>query len=141
MHVPLDAPKLVSVEFFRVEDHLLNTASRPFVCFEWHGEQHWLIGEVRGSSLIFAGRVYLRRRQGRRTYVSKLFVNTTRPSFTISKPMTRRSFYNISSVFIGFAPEHQVDIDFIRNESRRIKSLPPSDRQLKMRRPKKGLVV
>ena len=141
MHTPLDAPKIISIEFFRVEDHLLNTASRPFICFEWHGEQHWLIGEVRGGSSIYAGRVYLRRPKGRRTYVSKLMVNTTKPSFSVLKPSTRQSFWNITTVFIGFAPQHQVDIDFVREESRRIKSLPPSDRQTRIRKPRKGIVV
>ena len=137
-----DGPVWKDLVFFRIEGDVSATSSRPFLSFELHGEQIWLIGKMQRFSLISVGYVSLKRPKGRRVYGGKMIANSNRKGeFYIKASRMRGNIALAKFVFLGFSPANQVDISFVQQESKRIRALPPSDRMLKRKRPQKGLVV
>jgi hypothetical protein len=137
-----DRPVWKDLVFFRIEDDVSATSSRPFLSFEWHGEQIWLIGKMQKFAHISVGYVTLKRPKGKMVYRGEIIANSNRKGeFYIKASRMRGNIDSAKFVFLGFTPSNQVDISFVQQESKRIRALPPSDRMLKKKRPQKGLVV
>ena len=118
----------------------------PFAHFQWHEQEFWLLGKMEGHDITAVGDVYLRLPKGRKLFHAGILVRprSEPPTFLIRNP--RGSFGKRAEtfVFMGFSPRAIVDIEFVREESRRLSALPFVDSaksDYKLPRPPLGRVV
>lgn len=142
----IDPPELIEVKYHQIQDGLGRNLSYPFVHFLWHGSDFWLLGKLVWRNTMTAGDVYLRLPKGRNIFVAGMTVHPDQGdmTFTVGKPRHRLSYKNGAFSFLGFAPRMAVDIDFIREEEKRLTTVPLVEylnRNSKAPRPPAGHVV
>lgn len=144
----IDPPELVGIEHHPIEDIQGRNLSYPFAHFVWHGVDYWLLGQMRWHNMMSVGQVFLRLPKGKKAYPASITVHPrSEPStFTVGFPRKRigtmkRSFCHQAFVFVGFHPQKVVNIEFVREEHRRIDALPYAKSIEKIVRPRSGLVI
>jgi hypothetical protein len=139
----VDPPELVRIEHHTIEDILGNHHSHPFVQFRWHDADYWVLGKMRWHNIMAAGDVLLRLPQGRKTYRATMTVHprSEPAAFSVSAPRKQQgALRNGGFVFVGFHPQKVMNIEFVRQEHRRLE-WPYTGAIGKMTRPPAGHVV
>ena len=122
----IDPPDLIEVKYHQIEDGRGRHFNYPFVHFRWHGSDFWLLGKMVWRNTMTAGDVYLRLPKGTNIWVAGITVHPHQENinFTVGKPRHRVSSKNGAFTFLGFAPRTVVNIDFVREEEKRLTALP-----------------
>lgn len=117
----IDPPELIEVKYHQIEDGQYN-CSYPFVHFRWHRSDFWLLGKMVWRNIMSAGDVYLRLPKGRNIFVAGITVHPDQGdmTFTVGQPRHRIARKNEAFSFQGFAPRTVIDIDFVREEEKRL---------------------
>ncbi len=142
----IDPPELIEVKYHQIEDGLGRKFNSPFVHFLWHGSDFWLLGKLVWRNAMTAGEVYLRLPKGRNIFVAGITVHPDQGdmTFTVGKPRYRITRKNEAFSFLGFTPRTVVDVDFVREEEKRLIAMPLVEylnRTSKAPRPPAGHVV
>ena len=144
----IDAPDLLEIEHRKIEDFQGVTVSHSFVHFRWHGSDIWLLGQMRWHNIMSIGYVSLRLPRGKKTYRAAILVHPREKplGFSVSLPRgSQGALKGREFVFCGFKPEKVVNMDFVREEDRRLSALPysvPWERYKKnLARPPSGKIV
>lgn len=116
----IDAPNLVEVASFLIEDCRGNYGYRRVSHFEWQGADFWVLGTMVWRNTLQSGRVRLRLPKGRKLLSSALTAHSDGPPrFTIHRPRHRHCESAPAFVFEGFCDRLVVNIDFVKEEHRR----------------------
>jgi len=141
----IDPPELIEVKYHQIEDGQYN-CSYPFAHFVWHSQDFWLLGKMVWRNIMSAGDVYLRLPKGRNIFVAGITVHPHQEkiTFTVGTPRHRVTCKNGAFTFPGFAPKSVVNIDFVREEEKRliaVQMLECFNRDSKASRPPAGHIV
>jgi tetrahydromethanopterin S-methyltransferase subunit B len=121
----IDPPQLIGVENRKIKYSDGYIVSRPFCHFRWHGDDYWLMGRTIWKNTTDAGKVLLRRPNGKKTYRTAIRVsqNEGTPKFNIIRPSFQLSSKDTALVFLGFHLHLVVDMNFVREEDERLSAL------------------
>jgi hypothetical protein len=141
----IDIPTVEELETHIIETFKGNKERHTFIRFLWHEKDYWLIGKPVWKNVCPAGHVQLRLPRGKRFFKVRLTVrhwaNPLR--FSIGHPAGRKPSQN-AFVFVGFCPDRIVDINFVREEEKRLKKTPDdyaSFLQKSISAPRKGKII
>lgn len=141
----IDIPAVEELETRTIETFEGNKANHTFIRFHWHEKDYWLIGKPVWKNVCLAGHVQLRLPRGKRIFSASLTVrhwaNPLR--FSIGHPTGRKPNQN-AFVFVGFCPDRIVDIDFVREEEKRLTKTPDdyvTFLQKSIPAPRKGKII
>ena len=116
----IDAPALVEVVSFVIEDCSGQRSYRRFAHFKWSGGDFWVLGTMVWRNTLQDGRVRLRLPRGRKIFPAGITVHPDgAPRFTIHRPRCRHCEDAPAFVFEGFSDQLLVNIDFVKDEHRR----------------------
>lgn len=117
----LDGPVLIEVRAFGIEDCKGFRNYRRFAHFRWREADIWLIGTMVWRNSLQVGRVWLRLPRGRKLLSASLGVRPDfQQSFHVGRPRDRYVEKCDTFVFEGFDDRLVVNIDFVREEDRRL---------------------
>jgi hypothetical protein len=124
----IDPPELIEMKCHQIDDGRWNL-SYPFAHFLWHSNDFWLIGKMVWRNTMAVGDVHLRRPRGKNVSVARITVHPHEGdlTFTVSKPRYPINSESKAFTFVGFAPRTVVNIDFVRDEDKRLSTVPFAD--------------